>query len=215
MATPEASVPRRWVVAGLGNPGPGYKNTRHNVGFMVADALARRWSVSFDREKFESLYAQAQCGSAKVALLKPQTFMNRSGQALAEAARNQCDGPEAVLVLVDDSELPFGRLRLRARGSAGGHNGLRSIIELLGSQEFPRLRIGIGRSDAGEGLKQHVLGAFSPEERSALPGIIDAAAEAVQQCVTMGVEKTMNRVNAAPPAQEETGGADSPQGDGR
>lgn len=213
MASPEAGIPRRWVVVGLGNPGARYAHTRHNIGFLVADRLAARWSVAFDREKFSGQFAEGRCGAAKVVLLKPLTFMNRSGQAVAQAARNQCDGTEAVLVLVDDSELPFGRLRLRARGSAGGHNGLKSIIEHLGSQEFPRLRIGIGRSDAGDALKQHVLGTFTPEERRALPGIIEAAADAVEQCVTMGVEKTMNSVNAAPQANGKPGSAVSPPGD--
>lgn len=186
------------LIVGLGNPGPKYRNTRHNVGFQVLDLLAARWGVAFDREKFQGLIATASCGSENVLLLKPLTYMNRSGLAVAEAARNRVPDFADLLVVVDDVNLPFGRLRLRERGSAGGHNGLKSIIEHVGTQDFPRLRIGVGVNKTGDSLTDHVLGSFRPEERAELDAIVARAADGVAAFVKGGVLPAMNEVNTMP-----------------
>ena len=186
------------LIVGLGNPGPKYRNTRHNVGFQVLDLLAARWGAAFDREKFYGLVAMAGHASENVMLLKPLTYMNRSGASVAEATRNKVPDLADLLVVVDDVNLPFGRLRLREGGSAGGHNGLKSIIEQVGSQEFPRLRIGVGVNKAGEGLTDHVLGSFRPEERAELDAIVARAADGVAAFVEGGVIPAMNEVNKKP-----------------
>jgi PTH1 family peptidyl-tRNA hydrolase len=186
------------LIVGLGNPGPKYRNTRHNVGFQVLDRLAVRWGASFDREKFQGLIATCSCGSENVMLLKPLTYMNRSGTAVADATRNRVPDLVDMLVVVDDVNLPFGRLRMRERGSAGGHNGLKSIIEHVGTQDFPRLRIGVGVNKTGDSLTDHVLGSFRPEERAELDAIIARAADGVVAFVEGGVLPAMNEVNKMP-----------------
>ncbi len=186
------------LIVGLGNPGPRYRNTRHNVGFQVLDLLAVRMGAAFDREKFHGLLAVSGQGAKCVMLLKPLTYMNRSGIAVAEAARNKVTDMDDLLVVVDNVNLPFGRLRMRERGSAGGHNGLKSIIEHVGTQDFPRLRIGVGVNKAGESLTDHVLGGFRPEERAELEGLIERAADGVIAFLEDGVVAAMNAVNKMP-----------------
>jgi PTH1 family peptidyl-tRNA hydrolase len=190
---------QRFLIVGLGNPGPRYRNTRHNVGFMALDRLAEELGGSFDREKFQGLVAEARHADAKVLLLKPLTFMNNSGQAVAQAARNAVDGPEQVLVVTDDVNLDLGRLRLRRGGSAGGHNGLKSIIAHLGG-DFPRLRIGVGSNEPGASLTPHVLGSFRPEEGPVVQDAIHRAVEAARTFVTEGIDGAMNRFNASAPS---------------
>jgi len=181
------------VIVGLGNPGPRYRGTRHNVGFMTVDEVAARLAVAFDREKYQGLVAQGQWQGAKVLLLKPMTYMNLSGQAVAQAVRNAVDSLADLLVVADDVNLPLGRLRFRREGSAGGHNGLKSIIERVGTQEFSRLRIGVGENRAEADLVDHVLGVFTPEERVVMAESIARAADAVLAFVAEGMDKAMNR----------------------
>ncbi|MCC6488038.1 MAG: aminoacyl-tRNA hydrolase [Candidatus Hydrogenedentes bacterium] len=186
------------LIVGLGNPGPQYRNTRHNVGFLVVEELARRWGVAFDQEKHGALLARAQHRGSVVWLLKPLTFMNRSGIAVAGAARNRVPDLGDLLVIVDDVNLPLGQLRMREKGSAGGHNGLKSCIEHLGTQEFPRLRIGVGENEAGSDLTDHVLGTFCPQERPAVERSVERAANGVALFVESGVHSAMNEVNTKP-----------------
>ena len=184
------------LIVGLGNPGKQYERTRHNIGFAVLDELAKRADVAFRKPwlaKAET--AQAELAGQNVLLAKPVTFMNLSGTAVAPLARKRGLEPGDVVVVSDDMELPLGKLRIRAQGGAGGHNGLKSVIEQLGSDEFARVRVGIGRS-AGEGdATNHVLGRFSAEERRALEPVIAAAADAVEGILRDGAEAAMNKFN--------------------
>jgi PTH1 family peptidyl-tRNA hydrolase len=196
------------LIVGLGNPGREYRETRHNVGFMVVDALARRhdvtWAMApsqvpdtFVVKKFGGLGAGALAKAADPLLLaKPLTFMNRSGDAVAALARYYDIAPADLLVVVDEVDLPFGRLRARQRGSGGTHNGLRSIVDRLGTTEFPRLRLGVGRGDQRRDLADHVLSKFEPDERAALESFIARAAEAAEMFAADGILKVMNVYNA-------------------
>jgi len=190
------------LIVGLGNPGRQYQNTRHNAGFTVLDELARRLNVAFDRSKFESEIAQAQLGTHRLLLMKPQTFMNLSGVAVAKAARNKIDDISDLLVVVDDVNLPLGRIRFRTGGSAGGHNGIKSIIEHVGSDQFPRLRMGVGRSGPPEQLRDHVLTSFAPDEKPEFARMVERSADGVEAFVEYGIERAMDRFNAVEPPKE-------------
>lgn len=183
------------MIVGLGNPGPRYRHTRHNLGFMVLDALADRLRVDIAVDKHGGLLVETRCEGEKLLLVKPQTYMNRSGDCVAAAARNKIFSPSDVLVVVDDVNLPLGRLRVRAGGSAGGHNGLKSLIERLGSQDFPRLRLGVGLDSANGDLADHVLAKFRPEEREAVDAMVKRAVEAAMAWVVRGTEHVMNAFN--------------------
>ena len=190
------------LVVGLGNPGAKYHDTRHNVGFRVIDVLARRWSVDQWREQHQALVARVREGDEPVLLAKPMTFMNLSGDAVAALAGfYKIDVPD-VLVVLDEVALPLGRLRAGRGGSAGGHNGLKSIIGRFGTQEVPRLRIGVGRGDARRELADHVLGTFAPDERELVEAAVLRAAEATVMFVTDGIERVMNVFNAANDKQD-------------
>lgn len=183
------------LIVGLGNPGQAYRNTRHNLGFQVLDALGEALGTSFDREKFRGQIAETTAAGERVLLLKPMTFMNKSGESVARAARNNVQRPEDVLVVYDDVELPLGKLRLRQAGSAGTHNGMKSVLERLGTRDVPRLRIGVGAKVAGGDLSDHVLGTFHPDEK---PVAEDAVKRAVAACTCFleeGIEPAMNRHN--------------------
>lgn len=193
------------LIIGLGNPGREYAETRHNAGFMVVDALARRWRVNESRKRFKSEISEYRRGNVRVVLQMPQTYMNASGIALREAMNWYKIRPEHVLIVVDDLDQPFGQLRLRARGSAGGHNGLSSIFEQLGSVEVARLRIGIGRSRAA--TVAHVLSRFSAEERAEITDVVAEAADAVELWLDRGVVDAMNTINGQARAQKESVGA--------
>lgn len=184
------------LVVGLGNPGPKYEGTRHNVGFRVVDELARRWQVAVDRRQFAGLVGQWRTGGQRVLLLKPTTFMNRSGQSVAQAMGFYKLAPADLLVVLDDMALPLGRLRIRRQGSAGGHNGLEDIIGRLGNDGFSRLRIGIEQV-GGERMVGHVLSPFAPQEREEIEAAIVRAADAVQCWLEVGPEEAMNRYNPA------------------
>jgi PTH1 family peptidyl-tRNA hydrolase len=185
------------IICGLGNPGREYERHRHNIGFQVVELLAARWKAPFNGNKFEAEISHASFGSHKVLLLKPQTFMNLSGQSLAGAARFYKVPVEDVLVVHDELDLPFGRLQLKAGGGSGGHNGLKSIAESWGEQDYARLRFGVGRPPAPgpDRVVGHVLSSFSSEEQPLLPPVIVRAAEACEAWTREGTAKAMNAVN--------------------
>jgi PTH1 family peptidyl-tRNA hydrolase len=183
------------VIVGLGNPGRQYAGTRHNIGFEVIDEVARRWSLQLRPWKSVALVAVDTPRGA--VLVQPQTFMNLSGEAVARIATFHKVEPSDVLVVVDEVQLPLGRIRLRRSGSAGGHNGLKSIIQHVGP-EFPRLRIGVGRGDARWDLADHVLARFEPVERDVMSDAVVRAADAVELFVSDGMQSAMNRFNQVP-----------------
>jgi PTH1 family peptidyl-tRNA hydrolase len=186
------------LIVGLGNPGPEYRETRHNVGFTVVDELVNRWRVADQwREKFEALQIKTLRGEDGVIIAKPLTFMNRSGQSVAAIAGFYKIEPADVFVIVDEAALPLGRLRARRDGSAGGHNGLKSIIEHLGTTAFPRMRVGVGRGDNRRDLADHVLGRFAASERETVSAAVLRAADAAEMFLSDGIERVMNAFNAA------------------
>ena len=190
------------LIVGLGNPGTEYSDTRHNVGFLVADELAHRYRVKFrNHARWKARAAKIGGIADGVLLAQPTTFMNLSGWAVRELAAFHKLAPSDLLVVVDDADLPLGRLRLRAGGSAGGHNGLKSIIQELGTDEFPRLRIGVGR-DTSE-LRHHVLGRFREEEQTEIESAVQRAADAAEVFVKENILAAMNRYNAAPAADDD------------
>ena len=185
------------LIVGLGNPGPEYRDTRHNVGFMVADALVDRWRVSDQwRGKFEALLIKTMVREESVVLAKPLTFMNLSGQAVAALAGFYKIDPSDIFIVTDDVALPVGRLRARREGGAGGHNGLKSIIQSLGMQAFPRMRVGVGRGDSRRDLADHVLGRFEADERDTVSAAVLRAADATEMFLSEGIERVMNAFNA-------------------
>ena len=179
-----------WLVVGLGNPGDDYAHTRHNIGFMVVDALAARFSITIGQKTSSFIYGRGFIGEQKVFLIKPLTFMNRSGIAVWEAIRRHED-IEHVLVVHDDLDLEAGVIRIRTSGSSGGHNGIQSIIERLGSQDFTRLKIGIGRPKRGAPEK-YVLRRFNKEQRPVIAEAIERAADAIQEICAKGVSFAQN-----------------------
>ena len=186
------------LIVGLGNPGQEYRDTRHNVGFKVVDELARRCNVQSWNEKFGGLEAKTRFDEEAVILAKPLSFMNLSGQAVQAFSAFYKIETSDVLVIVDDVELPLGRLRARPGGGAGGHNGLKSVAQSLGSQEFPRLRVGVGRGNAGKNLSNFVLGRFDDDEHEIISAAVSRAADASEVFVKQGIGPAMNIFNAAP-----------------
>jgi peptidyl-tRNA hydrolase, PTH1 family len=195
------------LLVGLGNPGPQYRDTRHSVGFRIADEIARRWGVSDGwRERFDALTVRGSTAGGETALVaKPLTFMNLSGFAVSRLAQYFQIEPADMLVIVDEVALPLGRLRARRAGSAGGHNGLKSIVEQLGTDAFPRLRLGVGRGDNRRDLADHVLSKFEPAERATIEAAVLRAADAAEMFVAEGIERVMNTFNAAADKQQEDG----------
>jgi PTH1 family peptidyl-tRNA hydrolase len=188
------------LIVGLGNPGDEYRDTRHNVGFMVVDTIAKRHALGW-RHRDQVMLAK-NFGVDAFLVAKPLTYVNRSGDAVGELMRYYGVGPADLLVVVDEAALPFGRLRARARGSAGGHNGLKSIIERLETTEFARLRLGVGRGDPRRELADHVLARFEPGERAELEAFIARAADAAEMFTVEGIEKVMNEYNPDATAPE-------------
>ena len=187
-----------WLVVGLGNPGENYARTRHNAGFRAVDRLAAALQVKVDRAKFRGLTAQAVWQGQKLLLLKPQTFMNTSGLSVMDAARFYKLPPERVIVIFDDISLPVGRLRVRADGSAGGHNGIKSIIGALNSQSFPRVKIGVGQKPHPDyDLADWVLSNFTREEEAHVERAAQAAAQAALEVVAGGVSAAAAKFNGA------------------
>lgn len=196
-----------YLIVGLGNPGRRYHNTRHNAGFMVVDRLHQMLPGGTSRSRFQAEYIETRDRDTKIVLAKPQTFMNESGVAVGQLARWFKVPRDRVLIIYDELDLPFGTIRLRGDGSAGGHNGMKSIISHLRSQEFARLRVGIGRPPVGATVP-YVLSAFSSSERVELPTAIDLAAEAALAWLRDGIVSAMNEYNRR-------GASDSPASAGR
>ncbi len=182
------------MIIGLGNPGARYAHSRHNVGFMVADRFARAHALDFARRRFNARLAEGVLAGARVIVAKPQTFMNSSGIAVARLCAFYKIAPADLLVIYDDLDLPLGKIRLRPKGSAGGHHGMESILAHLGSSDFPRLRVGIGRPNPDADI-DHVLGAFTDDERAVMEETLTRAAAAVEVWVQEGLEAAMNQFN--------------------
>lgn len=189
-----------YLIVGLGNPGKDYKETRHNAGFMVMDALAAKLKINFDRKKFKGQVAEGRIGTEKVVLLKPETFMNLSGESLIEAANFYKIEESQILVIFDDVSLDVGKIRIRKKGSAGGHNGIKSIISHLGTENFPRIKVGVGA--AKRDLVRHVLGKFSNEEKIVLDQALHAARDAVFSILENGIDSAISEYNGFKPEQE-------------
>lgn len=185
-----------WLIVGLGNPGEQYENTRHNVGFLVADELGERGSFPIQRLKFKALTNTAVIGGQGALVMKPTTYMNLSGEAVGEAARFYKIPPGRVLVISDDVDLPLGKLRIRTGGSAGGHNGLKSVIQHLGADQFPRLKVGVGgKPHPDYDMADWVLGKLQGDDKRVMDGAVKRAADAVECFLKDGPQKAMNRFN--------------------
>ena len=187
------------LFVGLGNPGARYDETPHNAGFVAIDRFARKHRLPAFVPKFSGEFARGKVLGEDVAVLKPQTFMNLSGESVGAARRYLPIETHDILVVFDEMDIPSGKLRLRPSGGHGGHNGLRSIIEALGSSDFPRIRVGIGRPRAGQEPTGHLLGKVHPDERTRLSGTIDLAVEALEMAIADGFERAMNRFNGLEP----------------
>ena len=188
------------LIVGLGNPDRRYRHTRHNVGWEVIDRVGRRLGIAVDQEDGWATVGGGAVGRRRVLLAKPQTYVNLSGSAVADLRRRHRVKLEDLVVVVDDLDLPLGRLRLRPGGSHSGHNGLRSIIDALRSDAFPRLRVGIGRPPEGMDPAQFVLTPFTAEERATMDPALERAAEAIETVIREGLQAAMNRFNAKPAA---------------
>ena len=189
-----------WLIVGLGNPGREYEHTRHNCGFRAIDALADNLSCKVDKCKFQGLYGQTTYRGKKLFLLKPQTYMNLSGRSILQLSAYYSIPPSRIIVLFDDISLEPGRLRIRADGSAGGHNGIKSIIQELGSQDFPRVKIGVGsKPNPQQDLADWVLSVFSSSEQKALNSALSHAADAALCIIDRGTAEAANRYNGFRP----------------
>jgi len=189
-----------WLIVGLGNPGKQYERTRHNCGFRAIDLLAQQLGCKIDRMKFQGLYGQTTYNGKKLFLLKPQTYMNLSGRSVLQLSAYYSIPPQRIIVLFDDISLEPGRLRIRADGSAGGHNGIKSIISELGSQEFPRVKIGVGsKAHPEQDLADWVLSTFSASEEKALSAALPHAGDAALCIIDRGVPESANRFNGFRP----------------
>lgn len=184
-----------YVVVGLGNPGSKYKETRHNVGFSVIDILADRYNTKVNKIKFKSLYAETKIGGEKVLLVKPQTYMNLSGETVLEISRFFKVPIEDIIIVLDDIDIDFGTVRVRQKGSAGSHNGMKSIIALLKDDKLPRVKIGVGRPESGRDLADFVLGKFSKDEVIKISEALVKAADAVECFVKEDINSSMNKYN--------------------
>ncbi len=183
------------LIVGIGNPGPEYAPTRHNVGFRVVDALAKRWNIQRDEARFHGIFAVATVNEQRIGLLKPLTYVNLSGQSVRAAVQQLNLTPEQVLIVLDDVSLPLGKLRLRAKGSSGGHKGLQSVLDALQTENVPRLRVGIGPLPEGMDLVTFVLSPFLPEEEPVIAKAVEQAADAATVWAIEGIEAAMQRFN--------------------
>jgi peptidyl-tRNA hydrolase, PTH1 family len=189
-------VENLYLIVGLGNPGSEYARTRHNAGFLVVERLAERWKAQWGWEKkFEARLARAARGDRRVLLCEPQTFMNASGEAVGAVARFFEVPPVRLLVIVDDADLPMGQLRLRPSGSSGGHHGLESVEQHLGTREYARLRVGIGRRDGAREITGHVLGKFSLAETAWIDTVLTVASDQAETWLGAGIQKAMSQFN--------------------
>jgi len=185
------------LIVGLGNPEPKYDHTRHNIGFEAIDNLAHSWGATLkENKRFHGLFSEIGKNGAKMFLLKPTTYMNRSGQAVKAVLDWYKIPPESILVIYDDMDLPVGKIRLRLSGSAGGHNGMKSLISHVNSQNFSRLRIGIGKSNPDKDTISHVLGKFAPDEQKIIKEVLILTEDAINYSIKQGLEKTMSLYNS-------------------
>lgn len=185
-----------YIIVGLGNPGREYVNTRHNIGFEAIDVIASKYNININKEKFKGLYGDGRIGGEKVLLVKPQTFMNLSGESIREFVNWYKVEPEKVIVVYDDISLPVGKLRIRPKGSAGGHNGIKSIIYQLNTDIFPRIKIGVGSPEnKNYDLADYVLGKFSKEETEILIKTVIKVADATEALIKSGIDKAMAEFN--------------------
>ena len=183
------------IIVGLGNPGNEYAKTRHNVGFMLIDALADNLNITLWKDKFNAQIAEGRIGTEKILLVKPQTYMNNSGEAVGPLMRWYKLEPEDIIVAHDDMDIPAGTVRIRKKGSSGGHNGIKSLIAHLGSENFARIRLGIGRPHPGWSVVKHVLAPFPAEDRIEVDKAIDYLIPAVKCIITDGLDIAMNKYN--------------------
>ncbi len=183
------------IIIGLGNPGKDYEKTRHNAGFRVIDLLCEKYEIQTARMKFHSMIGEGKIAGEKVLLVKPTTYMNNSGQAVREIVSYYQLEPKDIVVFSDDIDIPFGTLRIKRKGSAGGHNGLKSVIYHLQSDEFPRIKLGVGKKQEGEDLADFVLGRFSRNEQEVMDTLIEMAAESLEVLIKDGEDKAMSEYN--------------------
>ncbi|AEV67065.1 peptidyl-tRNA hydrolase [Acetivibrio clariflavus DSM 19732] len=183
------------VVIGLGNPGPRYENTRHNVGFDTIDRLSKKHNIAVTKVKYKAVIGDGNIGGHRVLLVKPQTFMNLSGESVREIIEWYKVPVKNIIIIYDDIDLPVGKIRIRPKGSAGTHNGMRSVIYQIQSEDFPRIRIGIDKPPQGWELADFVLSKFSADERKSVEEAIENAADAVEVILNSGIDKAMNRYN--------------------
>ena len=190
-----------YVIAGLGNPGKEYEETRHNMGYKAIDVLSSNENIKVRRSKFHSLFGRGTIAGKKVILVKPETYMNRSGIAVREAAMYFDVAPENLIVIYDDIDLPAGSIRIRKSGGAGTHNGMRSVVQELGTKSFIRIRIGVGAAESGEDLVNRVIGKVPEAEKKLLQQAAAEAADAVRDIIAIGVDNAMNRHNHVAPKE--------------
>jgi PTH1 family peptidyl-tRNA hydrolase len=189
------------IIIGLGNPGRGYEHNRHNIGFHCINHIGRKHSIQVKKNRCQSQVGSGMIGGEEVLLVKPKTYVNRSGDAVGKLLKEFKAKPQDVIVICDDLNLPLGKLRIRSSGSAGGHNGLKSIIASIISEDFPRIRIGIGRPlsegelQSDDAVIEHVLGDFLPDERETMKTAVNRAAEAVECLISDGITSAMNKYN--------------------
>ena len=196
MAIFKSSGGVQWLVVCLGNPGKQYENTRHNIGFMTADEIERRSGVKINKLRYRALTGEVKLGGERVLVMKPQTDMNLSGEAVKLAGAFYKIPPENVIVISDDVSLPLGKLRIRANGSAGGHNGLKNIIQHLGTDAFPRIKVGVGAPEHPEHeMVDWVIGNFTPQEKKVVADAVGRAADAVECLISKGVSEAQNKFN--------------------
>ncbi len=192
-----------YLIVGLGNPGAEYARTRHNAGFLVVERLAERWQASWNYEKkFNACLARAQCKGRRLLLCQPQTYMNSSGQTVGALMTFYQLPLTRLLVVVDDADLPLGRIRLRPGGSSGGHHGLESIERRLGTRDYARLRIGIGRQEAARQITGHVLGKFNSTETASVDTVLNAASKQVETWLEAGIQQAMSQFNRVPSGRD-------------
>jgi len=194
-----------FLIVGLGNPGADYAKTRHNAGFLLVEKLAAQWRSGWTNErKFQARVARAEQDGRTILLAEPQTFMNLSGESVGALMRFYQLPPQRILVVVDDADLPLGEIRLRPAGGTGGHHGLESVMQHVGSREYPRLRLGIGRTDEARQITGHVLGKFSAAENALLEKVLERAAGQLECWLDAGIQKAMSQFNGAvSPTNEE------------
>ncbi|MFI9724289.1 aminoacyl-tRNA hydrolase [Streptomyces sp. NPDC052396] len=196
-AMPSMASDERWVIAGLGNPGPWFRKTRHNAGFLVVDRLAERYGVAFKWYGTQCRLAEIEVDGRRVILAKPQRFMNLSGNPVAAVMRAHDVPAERLLVVHDELAFAFGAVRMKRGGGAGGHNGLRSVSEALGNQHYARIRFGIGRPPKGQTIGKFVMRRFSESEQSGMPALLDRCADIAEACVVHGLDKAQTELHTA------------------